>query len=89
MISIFILAQAKTYAKINQPTTDMTIAITTEGMTEKKCSDFVPTFDTNDATDYDIVKVHRNRCFLRVRLQTSVGYILLYSNHGMCVVEKF
>ena len=70
MILIFILAHAKAYAKINQPTTDMSIVISTESVTENKCSDFVATLDTNDATDYYIQG--RNRCFFQAWLQTTI-----------------
>ena len=75
MILNFILAHAKTYAKINQPTTDMSIVISTAAATENKCSNLLTTLDTNDATGYTIVEVNRN-C-LRVRLQTSTGDIFL------------
>ena len=76
LILNFILAHAKTYAKINQPTTDMSIVISTAAVTEKR-SNFLTLFDTNDATDYTIVEVQRNRSFLQVRLQTSASIFLL------------
>ena len=76
LILNFILAHAKTYAKINQPTTDMSIVISTAAVTEKR-SNFLPLFDTNDATDYTIVEVQRNRGFLQVRLQPSARIFLL------------
>ena len=76
LILIFILAPAKAYAKLNQPTTDMSINISTESFSGKKCSDFVSTLDTNDATDYDLIKVSTNRCFLKVWLEIPIifGY---------------
>ena len=77
MILTFILAHAKTYAKINQPTTDMSIVISTAAVTENKCSNYLTTFDTNDANDYTFLE---NRCFLRVRLQTSTGDIFVPNN---------
>ena len=76
MILTFILAHAKTYAKINQPTTDMSIVISTAAVTEKR-SNFLTLFDTNDATDYTIVEVQRNRGYLQVRLQTSTCMFLV------------
>ena len=76
LILNFILAHAKTYAKINQPTTDMSIVISTAAVTENKRSNFLTIFDTNDATDYTIVEVQRNRGLLQVRLETSASIFL-------------
>ena len=92
MILNFILAHAKTYAKINQPTTDMSIVISTAAVTEKR-SNFLTLFDTNDATDYTIVEVQRNRGFLQVWLQTSASIgprkmLLKKSKHGIHVVRN-
>ena len=80
MILTFILAHAKTYAKNNQPTTDMSIVISTAAVTENKCSNFLTTFDTNDANDYTFSEKRKYNCFLRVRLQTSTGDIFLPNN---------
>ena len=76
LILIFILAHAKAYAKLNQPTTDMCMEISTESFSGKECSDFLSTLDTNDATDYDFIKVSTNRCILKVWLKISIIFLI-------------
>ena len=88
MILNFILAHAKTYAKINQPTTDMSIVISTAAVTENKRSNFLTLFDTNDATDYTIVEVQRNRGYLQVRLQTSACMFLVPEKNNFKQFER-